>query len=69
MKKTQLNAISRSYTRKAQKAALASLEAAGINYESFCKMFSYKGSPVRLVTSIEKREKSALDKLEAFKKC
>ena len=69
MKKTQLNAISRSYTRKAQKAALASLEAAGIDFNNYCKMFNYKGSPVRLVTSIEKHEKSTLENLEAFKKC
>ena len=67
MKRSQLNAISRAYTERAQKKALEELKAAGIDYETFCKMFNYHGSPVLLLTQIQQRKAATLKKISSFK--
>ena len=65
--KAQLNAISRSYTEKARKDAINRLWLDhGIVFDEFAKMFSYKASPVRLLTSIDYNDESALNKVFAY---
>ncbi|MBQ9328914.1 MAG: hypothetical protein IJ225_10360 [Solobacterium sp.] len=51
-KRAQLNAISRSYTQKAQKEAREYLESVGINYEDYCKETGWKGGITRLASKI-----------------
>lgn len=46
--KAQLNAISRSYTKKTQNEARQYLESMGIDYEQYCKETGYKGGITRL---------------------
>lgn len=65
--KAQLHAISRSYTERAQKKAVAELKAAGVDYTAFCKMFNYHGSPVLLLTQIQQRKAATLEKISSFK--
>lgn len=65
--KAQLNAISRSYTQKARKEAINRLWLDhGIIFDEFAKMFDYKGSPVRLLTSIDYNDDSTLNKVFAY---
>lgn len=67
MRKAQLNAISRSYTQRGQRIALEHLEDMGINYTEYCKKFGYKGSPVRLLTSINSSKKQTLENVRIYK--
>lgn len=67
MRTAQLNAISRSYTRRAQEQAIRQLLEQGIKYEAYCKTTGYKGSPVALCTAIAKGSKKTLADIEAFK--
>lgn len=52
MNKKQLNAISRSYTAKAQTEAREWIKTFGITYEEYAAEYGYKGSPCRLLTSL-----------------
>lgn len=67
MRTAQLNAISRSYTRKAQERAIRDLLEQGIQFEAYCKAIGYKGSPVALCTAIANGSKKTLANVEAFK--
>lgn len=61
MKRSQLNAISRSYTAKAQKEARAFLASKGIDYDVYCREKGWKASPVRLATKIRKESTNEID--------
>lgn len=52
--KAQLNAISRSYTEKAQKEALDFLKSQDIDFDVYCEENGWKASPVRLASKIRK---------------
>lgn len=60
MKRSQLNAISRSYTKKAQSTAICKLLKQGIVFKDYCKFANYKGTPVKLCTLIESGAKRTL---------
>lgn len=66
MRRAQLNAISRSYTKKAQAYAIQTLAEVGINFAEYCDIIGYKGSPVALCTSIAKKQKSTLTNMEVY---
>lgn len=38
-----------------------------ISFRQYCQMFNYKGSPVALVTSIEKGYKKTLQSVKTYK--
>ena len=66
-RKSQLNAISRSYTAKNRKQAVSDLQGMGIDFEEYCKMFGYKGSPCKLLTSINTRSAKTLGNVEKYR--
>lgn len=66
MRKAQLNAISRSYTQKAQKRAIQILAEIGVDFAEYCDIIGYKGSPVALCTSIAKQAKSTMANLDMY---
>ena len=67
MNRAQLNAISRNYTMKAQKKARQELqEKYNINFDKFAKVMNYKGSPVRLLTGLQKQELAAIKRAAEY---
>lgn len=65
--KAQLNAISRSYTNKAKAGAIKELrEVYGVDYSRLATMFSYKASPVRLLTDIKYKKQSTLTMINQY---
>ena len=62
--KKQLNAISRSYTEKAQKEARENLKTFGITYEQYVNAYGYKGSPCRLLTSLWRGDKKTTENVK-----
>lgn len=66
MKKSQLNAISRSYTAKYQKEARERLAKKGIDFDSFCFVIGYKGSPCKLLTSINAESTKTMANVERY---
>lgn len=67
--RAQLNAISRSYTEKARLEAIRELACEhGVGFFTYRDMFSYKGSPVRLLTSIRNGESKTLYNLEIYRR-
>lgn len=67
-RKAQLNAISRSYTAKYRKEALAGLTEIGVDFDAYCRAFGYKGSPCKLLTDINAGAKKTLANVEALRK-
>ena len=67
MSKAQLHAISRYYTQKARNQALEKLDEMKISFREYCIMFNYNGSPVTLVTAIEKGSKKTLANVQAYR--
>ena len=67
MRKAQLNAISRSYTQKARNQAFERLDEMKISFKEYCIMFNYNGSPVALVTAINKGCKKTLANVQAYR--
>lgn len=68
--RAQLNAISRSYnTEKARLEAIRELACEhGVGFFTYRDMFSYKGSPVRLLTSIREGNSRTLYNLEIYRR-
>ena len=54
--KAQLNAISRSYTKKTQQEAREYLESVGVDYETYCKETEWRGGITRLASKIREEK-------------
>lgn len=60
----QLNAISREYTRRGQaKAREELMDRYTIDFDDYAKATGYKGSPVLLLTNLDKRVKGTCEKV------
>ena len=66
-KRSQLNAISRSYTEKAQKEARQWLEAQGIDFDEYCKRYGWKASVTRFAQSVRDGSAKVLANIEEMK--
>lgn len=64
----QLNAISRSYTKKRQKEALETLKLCYNiqNWDHFTQLTGYKSSPVAFLTSLIDKNKKTVERLRAY---
>lgn len=62
--KSQLNAISRSITRRNQEAARNWLmKHCGFSFDEYAEKYGYKGSPCMLVNSISWKQKRTMEKV------
>lgn len=66
-RKSQLNAISASYTRKNNAKALQELRAAGIDFEEFKRITGYKATAYRLNNDIRKGTAATLKKVNQYR--
>lgn len=65
-KRSQLNAISRYYTEKGRNEAIKSLkDHYDIDYDEFCMITGYKGSPVRMLGDMH--TEAMRKRLEAYR--
>lgn len=66
-KRSQLNAISRSYTQKAQKEARAWLEAQGIDFDEYCRRYDWKASVTRFAQSVREESPKVMKNIAEMK--
>ena len=66
-KRSQLNAISRSYTQKAQKEARAWLEEQGIDFDEYCRRYDWKASVTRFVQSVREESPKVMKNIAEMK--
>lgn len=66
-RKAQLNAISRSYTQKAQKEARQWLLDQGIDFDEYCKRYEWKASVTRFAQSVRDHSEKVMKNIEEMK--